>query len=153
MIIEVYFLTQIMEKINNKKSVILYTGIFLIFLVIFSLTGTFLFLLLPKSISVLFSMIVVVIISVIIFRNLKFFEFENSMQFISIKQSYFWKINTQLRPIEFPNTTLESFSIYKVLFVTSIILIIKSSSEKNKKLYCTTIGLSNKQILELKKIA
>lgn len=142
-----------MKKINNKKSIILYTKIFVIFLVSFSLAGTFLFLLIPKSISVLFSIIVVGVISIIIFRNLKFFEFENSMQFISIKQSYFWKINSPLQPIEFPNTILESFSIHKVLFVTSIILIIKSSGEKNKKIYCTAVGLNNKQILELKKIA
>lgn len=145
-----FFLTQIMKKINNKKSIILYNRIFVIFLVSFSLTGIFLFLLIPKSFSLLFSIIVVGIISTLIFRNLKFFEFENSIQFISIRQSYFWRLNRVISPIEFPNYKLLGFGVHKVLFTTSLMLLIEYKDHKTKKIYCKITGLSKSQISELK---
>jgi hypothetical protein len=82
---------------------------------------------------------------------MKTFEYENSIQFISIKQSYFWKLNRLIDPIEFPNNILIGFDIHRGLFTTYLILIIRSKEYKTKKLYCKITGLDKGQIIELKK--
>lgn len=80
---------------------------------------------------------------------MKSFEYENSLQFITIKQSYFWKINTPISSIEFPNDMLFDFAVQKGLFTTYLILFIKTKEHKTKKLCCKVIGLTKGQILEL----
>ncbi len=84
------------------------------------------------------------------FLKLRFFEYENSQQFISIRQPYFWKINPPTIPIEFPIDMLVEFRIHKGLFSTSLMLLIKFKEQKTKKLYCKIIGLNKEQLSELK---
>lgn len=135
-----------------KKRILSYRMI-LISLIIFSLfTGTVLFLLKPISYYYLLSMACVMIFVLVfyVFVNINIFEYENSMQFISIKQSYFWRLNRKLSPIEFPNDKLAGFSVNKVLYLTSVMLQVRSKEQKIKTLYCKIAGLDKGQIFELK---
>jgi len=72
------------------------------------------------------------------------------MQFITIKQSYLWKVNSTITNIEFPNNILIGFHIRKRSCTTYLILFIRSRKHKTKKIYCKVKGLTNTQIFELK---
>ena len=115
------------------------------------LLGSILLMLKPLS-YLLFLMVCVGVFVIVFYKflKLKFFEYENSKQFISIKQSYLWKINPPVTPIEFPIDMLVRLSIRKELFTTYLILVIKSKELKTKKNYCGITRLNNKQIFELK---
>ncbi|MPS73482.1 MAG: hypothetical protein E2590_10095 [Chryseobacterium sp.] len=106
----------------------------------------------PASFYHLFLMICMVgfVVTFYTISKLRFFEYENSQQFISIKQPYFWKLNPGVTSIEFPIDMLVGFSIRNGLFTTSLVLIIRSKEQKTKKLYCKIIGLNKGQISELK---
>lgn len=146
------FLTQMMKKINNKKNIVFYTRILIILLILLFFGGFTLLFLKPVSSHLQFSLICVVtfIIVFYIFLKLRLFEYENSLQFISIKQPYFWKINPSVKPIEFPIDMLVGFSIREGLFTTSLKLIIRPQEQKTKILYCKIAGLSKGQVVELK---
>lgn len=97
--------------------------------------------------------LVCIVISIIIlyfFLNIKTFEYDNSILYISIKQTYFWKFNRMIPPIEFPNDRLTSFRIKKGMFTTSLILFLDSEGRKTKTIYCEITGLNKAQIFELK---
>lgn len=141
-----------MKKINNKKAVSLYTGILTISLVLLFFSEIILFLLKPSTSYMIFLLIcgVVFIAVFYTFLKIKSFEYENSTEVITIKQSYLWKVNPSISPIEFPNKMLSDFNIRKGLFSTYLMLGIKSKGQKTKKLYCKITGLKDRQIFELK---
>lgn len=141
-----------MKKINNKKTISLYTGILTIALVLLLFSEIILFLLKPSTSYLIFLLICggIFIIVFYTFLKIKRFEYENSMQVITIKQSYLWKVNPTISPIEFPNNMLSDFNIREGLFSTYLMLVVKSNGQKTKKLYCKITGLKDRQIFELK---
>lgn len=118
----------------------------------FVLIAGILVILKPVVPYVLFSLICIIACMVIFyfFLNMKTFEYENSILYISIRQAYFWKLNRRIPPIEFPNEILKDFSIKKGIFTTSLILFINSEGRKTRKIYCEITGLKETQIIELK---
>lgn len=140
-----------MNKINNKKTALFYTRVVLILLVFLLFSGAALFLLKPTFFFLLSLVdgVSFIILFYAVFK-IKSFEYENSLQFITIKQSYFWKIKPAIPTIEFPNDMLIGFDIRQGLFTTYLMLIIKIKEHKTKKLYCKINGLTSGQISELK---
>lgn len=124
----------------------------IVILVLLAFLGIIIYMLKPVSSYHLFLTICIVGFVVVFYTILKlrFFEYENSQQFISIKQPYFWKLNPGVTSIEFPIDMLVGFSIRNGLFITSLVLIIRYKEQKTKKLYCKIIGLNKWQISELK---
>gem|GEM_PF-3946622 len=142
-----------MKKINNKKIIDFYIKILVVILILLAFLGIIINMLKPASFYHLFLIICItgVIVSFYTLLRLRVFEYENSQQFISIKQPYFWKSNPVVTSIEFPIDMLVGFSIRKGLFTTSLVLIIKSKEHKTKKLYCKIIGLNEVQLSDLKR--
>ena len=141
-----------MKKINNKKAVYLYINSLIVVMASFVLVAGILMMLKPVSSYMSFSLVCIISCMVIFyfFLKMKTFEYENSVFYISIRQSYFWKMNPMIPPIEFPNEVLTDFSIRKGIFTTSLILFLNYAGGKTKKLYCEITGLNDNQILELK---
>lgn len=141
-----------MEKFNNEETVFFYAVILMVLEVLLGFSGAFLFLLKPLPSYLPFSLICALgfILVFYVSLNIKTFKYENSMQFISIKQSYFWKLNRSISPIEFPNKKLVGFGVSKVFFHISLMLLIQSKNKKTKKIYCNIIWLSKAQIAALK---
>ncbi|MPT31459.1 MAG: hypothetical protein E2600_07295 [Chryseobacterium sp.] len=141
-----------MKKINNKKIIDFYIKILIVILVLLIFLGIIIYMLKPASFYHLFLMICITgsVVTFYTLLKLRFFEYENSQQFISIKQPYFWKLNPTVASLEFPIDILVGFSIRNGLFTTSLVLIIRSKEQKTKKLYCKIIGLNKEQISELK---
>jgi len=142
-----------MKKINNKKTITFYIGILTILLIILLFSGIILFLLKPSKYYTLLLLLCGGVFSIILytFLKLKTFEFENSLQVITIRQAFFWKVNPAISPIEFPNNMLFSFKIRKGIFATHLMLAIKSQNHKRKTIYCEITGLNNLQIVELER--
>lgn len=144
--------TKIMKKINNKKTIDIYIRILMVMLVLLPFAGIIIYMLKPISSYLLASVFCIVgfILVFYTFIKLRLFEYENSLQFISIKQPYIWKINPSDTPIEFPIDKLAGFNIHEGLFITTLMLMIRSKEQKTKILYCNITGLNKKQISELK---
>lgn len=131
--------------------VLRYARLLILVMLILLFVGAFNLLLKPVDFYFLSTIICTAgfIIFLYTFIKLKTFEYENSVFYITIKQSYFWK-NKPEAPIEFPNHILTGFNIRKRAFTTLLVLVISSKEQKTRKLYCRVTGLNNKQILELK---
>jgi len=143
--------TKIMEKINNKKAVYIYIRALIVLMVSFILMVGILVTMkpIPSYLSFSLACVMVCVFVFYFFIKMKTFEFENSVFYISIKQSYFWKLNPVIPPIEFPNDVLTDFNVRKGMFSTSLILFL-SSKGRTKKLHCDITGLNDNQITELK---
>ncbi|WP_144282062.1 hypothetical protein [Chryseobacterium echinoideorum] len=120
---------------NNNQTVYFYSVILMLLQVFLAFSGAVLFLLKPTTFYLPFSLICFIGFILVFYASLemKTFEYENTMQFISIKQSYFWKLNRTIIPIEFPNYKLIGFSIDKIVFTTLLVLVVKSKEQKIKK--------------------
>lgn len=133
-----------MQKINNNRTVFFYDVQLIILKVFLIFAGAVIVFLKPISYYLIFSLVCALKFIMVFYLLLKVktFEYENTTQFITIKQSYFWKLNRNVPPIEFPNKKLVGLGVSEILFHKSLMLLIQSKNQKTKKIYRKISGLS-----------
>lgn len=117
------------QKIQNKKLILLYAKLTVVFILCNVFIISLLSLLKLSGYNFIYITIVFLIIlclQFILLLKLRYFEYENSGEVIIVRNCHFWDMKRFIPPLEFPKEKLADYDIHKTFLATKMELKLKS---------------------------